>query len=92
MNGKRRKERTFCGLSGAVPLRRCLEKIKWQPLNGIFWAEEETHKENKNAYYKFLEDEAVADRILQEFHVTGECTYIVNGHVPVHHRAGRKPH
>ena len=66
-------------------------KDKMATFERYFLAEEETHKENKNAYYKFLEDEAVADRILQEFHVTGECTHIVNGHVPVHHGAGESP-
>ena len=61
-------------------------KDKMATFERYFLAEEETHKENKN-----LEDEAVADRILQEFQVTGECTHIVNGHVPVHHGAGESP-
>lgn len=51
----------------------------------------ETHVEEKNPYYGFLEQEEVADRILEEFQVTGDCRHIINGHVPVHHTEGESP-
>lgn len=53
--------------------------------------EKETHLERKNPYYQYLEDEALIDRILDEFHVEGEERHIINGHVPVHHTSGESP-
>lgn len=56
-----------------------------------FLTEKETHKEVKNPYYSFLENEEVVDRILEEFGLTGENIHIVNGHVPVHQSEGESP-
>lgn len=49
-----------------------------------FLAEKETWTEVKNAYYRLIEKEETADRILQEFGLAGENVHIINGHVPVH--------
>ena len=54
-------------------------------------AEKELHKEKKNAYYKLLENEAVADMIMDEFGLEKECRRIVNGHVPVKTKDGESP-
>lgn len=56
-----------------------------------FIADKATHVELKNAYYDFLEDEQVVDKILQEFGLDKEGTHIINGHVPVHHKDGESP-
>ena len=56
-----------------------------------FLEEKETQEEYKNAYYKFLENEEVVDRILDEFGVKGTDRHIINRHVPVHHKAGESP-
>ena len=45
----------------------------------------------KNAYYRLIEKEETADRILQEFGLAGENVHIINGHVPVHQSAGESP-
>ena len=37
------------------------------------------------------DDEAVCDRILDEFHVKGQYRHIINGHVPVKTIKGEKP-
>lgn len=66
-------------------------KDKMATFERYFLAEPETHKEKKNAYYQFLENDEIAEQILQEFHITGDCRHIVNGHVPVHHTAGESP-
>lgn len=66
-------------------------KDKMATFERYFLAEKETHTENKNAYYKFLENDEVVERIMKEFHVSGECRHIVNGHVPVHHMSGESP-
>ena len=56
-----------------------------------FLAEKETWTEVKNAYYRLIEKEETADRILQEFGLAGENVHIINGHVPVHQSAGESP-
>ena len=56
-----------------------------------FLAEKETWTEVKNAYYRLIEKEETADRILQEFGLAGENVHIINGHVPVHQSAGENP-
>ena len=48
-----------------------------------FLAEKETHVEHKNPYYAFLENEEVVNHIFEEFGLSPQDAYIVNGHVPV---------
>ncbi len=50
-----------------------------------------THKEKKNPYYAFLENEEVANAILEEFGLGYQYTHIINGHVPVLQRKGESP-
>ena len=66
-------------------------KDKMATFERYFLAEEETHVENKNPYYSLLESDEVAEQIMKEFHITGDCRHIVNGHVPVHHTKGESP-
>lgn len=66
-------------------------KDKMTTFERYFLTEKETHKEVKNPYYSFLENEEVVDRILEEFGLTGENIHIVNGHVPVHQSEGESP-
>ena len=67
-------------------------KDKMATFERYFLAEKETHQEKKNPYYRLLEDDATAERILAEFGIgEGECRHIVNGHVPVHHTEGESP-
>lgn len=66
-------------------------KDKMATFERYFLAEKETHVENKNAYYRLLESDEVAERIMQDFGVTGDCRHIINGHVPVHHTTGESP-
>lgn len=66
-------------------------KDKMATFERYFLAEEETHAEKKNPYYSLLESDQVAEQIMREFHITGDCRHIVNGHVPVHHTKGESP-
>ncbi|MBO5461281.1 MAG: fructose-1,6-bisphosphatase [Ruminococcus sp.] len=66
-------------------------KEKMATFERYFLAEKETHKENKNAYYKMLEDEVVVNRILNEFGLYSEDSHIINGHVPVKSKKGESP-
>ncbi len=56
-----------------------------------FVAEKETHKEEKNPYYKLRNDEFICKQILEEFGLDGECGHIINGHTPVKEGKGERP-
>ncbi|EAG1709842.1 fructose-1,6-bisphosphatase [Listeria monocytogenes] len=56
-----------------------------------FVAEKETHKEEKNPYYKLRNDEFICKKILEEFGLDGECGHIINGHTPVKEGKGESP-
>jgi fructose-1,6-bisphosphatase-3 len=65
-------------------------KDKMTTFERYFLSEKETHQEQKNAYYQFLNDETVMNRILEAFGL-GNDGHIVNGHVPVLQIAGESP-
>lgn len=56
-----------------------------------FVADKNTYKEPKNPYYKLIEQEEVADRILKEFGLEGNEAHIINGHIPVLVKEGQSP-
>ncbi len=56
-----------------------------------FLKDRETHIEEKNSYYKLLENEEVIGRILEEFGLDKADAHIVNGHVPVEQIHGNHP-
>ena len=66
-------------------------KDKMATFERYFLTEKETHKETKNPYYHFLENEEVMDRILAEFGLAKEGAHIINGHVPVKSKNGENP-
>jgi len=54
-------------------------------------AEKETHKEVRNPYYDWYDDESVCVRLLGEFGLNEATSHIINGHVPVKVTAGEMP-
>lgn len=66
-------------------------KDKMATFERYFLAEKETHKEKKNPYYDFLENEKVVDRILKEFGLEHSFSHIINGHMPVKSQNGENP-
>lgn len=56
-----------------------------------FIDDKSTHKEHKNPYYKWRDDEEMCNIILKEFGVTSKESRIINGHVPVKNRDGESP-
>ena len=56
-----------------------------------FIADEGTHTEPKNAYYRLYSDPAVCDMLLDEFGLHGDHCHIINGHVPVKSKKGESP-
>ena len=66
-------------------------KDKMATFERYFVAEKETHKENKNPYYRYLENKEVIERIMNDFGLSGENSHIINGHVPVKKKDGENP-
>lgn len=67
------------------------DKSKMATFERAFIEEEETHREEKGAYYTLREREDICDHILDAFNVTGEHRHIINGHVPVRSNKGENP-
>lgn len=56
-----------------------------------FINEKETHKENRNAYYKLRDEEELSNKIFAEFNLYPENSHIINGHIPVKTKDGESP-
>ncbi len=67
------------------------DKSKMACFERYFIADPATHNERKGWYYQLRDNEAVCDRLLNEFGVTGRHRHIINGHVPVRVQKGETP-
>ena len=56
-----------------------------------FLEDEEVKIEEKNPYYQMNDKTEIADKILEEFELSGDRVHIINGHVPVHRMRGESP-
>lgn len=66
-------------------------KDKMATFERYFINDAETHKENKNLYYKFTESEYICNKIIKDFKLDPEESHIINGHVPVESKKGESP-
>ncbi len=66
-------------------------KDKAATFERYFIDDKTTHKENKNPYYTFINDENVCNKILENFELDIEEGHIINGHVPVKAKDGESP-
>lgn len=66
-------------------------KAKMATFERYFLKEKEEHVEEKNTYYRAIDDEKVIDKILLEFGLDPKKSHIVNGHVPVKMKDGENP-
>lgn len=66
-------------------------KSKIATFENYFVKDAAVRKEVYNPYYKLSEQEAICDKILNEFEITGPHAHIINGHVPVKIKDGEKP-
>ena len=53
--------------------------------------DKETHHEEKNPYYRYIEKEETVNRILEEFGLDITQSHIINGHMPVQLSKGETP-
>jgi fructose-1,6-bisphosphatase III len=75
----------------AGPLSPCFGKDKMATFESHFVADEETHEEKKNPYFKLIHEAAFCASVLSEFGIDPERGLIVNGHVPVKVEKGESP-
>ncbi|MFP4471390.1 MAG: fructose-1,6-bisphosphatase [Bacteroidales bacterium] len=66
-------------------------KTKMATFERYFLAEKETHKEEKNAYFKLNDKEETLINILEEFGLDPSTAHLINGHVPVKVKKGESP-
>lgn len=66
-------------------------KKKMATFERLFLTDKETHKEDKNPYYEFRNDEKTCKMLLEEFGLNPETSHIFNGHVPVKTAKGESP-
>lgn len=66
-------------------------KDKMTTFERYFVDAKETHKEVKNSYYNFVDNEEIINKILTEFGLDTKDAHIVNGHVPVEAKKGETP-
>ena len=76
----------WCGKNSPV-----FDKDKMATFERYFIDDKSTHVERKGNYFALRDDEAVCDRILDEFGVKGQYRHIINGHVPVRTIKGETP-
>jgi fructose-1,6-bisphosphatase III len=66
-------------------------KEKMATFERHFIDDSNTHREEKNPYYQFRDQESSCTRILREFGLNPKTSHIINGHVPVEVRKGESP-
>ena len=66
-------------------------KDKMATLERYFIDDKTTHKENKEPFFKFRDDEKVCGRILKDFKLDPENSHIFCGHIPVKVKDGESP-
>ena len=66
-------------------------KDKMATFESYFIDDKIAHKENKNPYYKLIEKEETANKIIEEFGLNIQESKIVNGHMPVKAKDGESP-
>ncbi len=64
---------------------------KMATFEGVFIDDPLLKKEGKDPYYLYQEDSRVAEKILEEFGLSGDKCRIINGHVPVRASSGEDP-
>ncbi|MBZ9685123.1 fructose-1,6-bisphosphatase [Clostridium estertheticum] len=66
-------------------------KDKMTTFERYFINDKSTHKEIKNPYYSYRDDETICNNILYEFGLNPNDSHIINGHVPVKTKQGESP-
>lgn len=76
----------FCGKKSPL-----FGKSQYSYFENLLVDDKNLKKEEMNPYYDLSKKEEICDMILDEFNLTGERRRIINGHVPVRVKEGKKP-
>ena len=76
----------WCGAKSPV-----YGKGKMTTFEHYFIEDTKTHTEPMNPYYRLSIKEEYCEKILKDFGLCGECSHIINGHVPVKIKEGESP-
>lgn len=76
----------WCGKNSPI---FCKDAMK--TFERYFIKDEEVKKENKNSFYKFVEQEEYCEKVFEEFSLNKENSHIICGHIPVKFKAGESP-
>ncbi|MCY6959386.1 fructose-1,6-bisphosphatase [Clostridium brassicae] len=66
-------------------------KLKMTTFERYFIDDNLTHKETRNHYYKYRDNETIFKNILREFNLNPDTSHIINGHIPVKTKEGESP-
>ena len=66
-------------------------RAKMATFERYFVDDKSMHVEEKNNYYRHIDQPQIADKILKEFGLEGNDVRIINGHVPVQRVKGESP-
>ncbi len=73
------------------PVSSLFGKEEMTTFERYFIEDKKTHREAKNPYYAYRNDQEVVSKILREFDLDVEESKIINGHVPVKEKLGESP-
>ncbi len=76
----------WCG-----PCSPLFDKDRMTTFERYFIADKATHKENKGAYYRHMEDARTCCMILEAFGLDPKVSHIISGHIPVKSGRGESP-
>jgi fructose-1,6-bisphosphatase-3 len=88
---QRRQGQDFMWYMWCGPKSPLFGKDKMTAFERYFIDDPATHKEQKDPYYRFNDQEEICRRILADFGLNPDTGHIINGHVPVLIRKGESP-
>lgn len=85
------KDKAYMWYLWTGPYSPLFGKHRMTTFERYFIADESTHEEIRNPYYKFRNEEETCNKIFENFDLDPERSHIINGHVPVKAKKGESP-
>lgn len=90
-NEKNDKAADFAWFLWCSPFSPLFGKNNMATFERMYIDDKETHKEEKQPYFKLWNNEEICNRIMTEFGINCETGHIINGHIPVKFKDGESP-
>lgn len=87
----RNKYRDYIWYLWTGPYSPLFGKDVMRTFERYFIENEAAHKESRNCYYKYWDNEDIMCNILEEFGLDPNYSHIINGHIPVEAKNGESP-